>query len=230
MRTAMRRLALTAIIVGSLAASNVFAQRPGASVQLPTSSSFSVGTSVSVPDQGSAYLGGVSTARSGDNSFGVPLLPWRPFRNSAPDGQRSVSAAHVTVTIHDFEALEEALLRQPTAPVGLPPAVGTVPMVGKPPDASGRDTKFQAAGRDPPPVPVQQIRAERQRREEALGAEAEQFFQRGIEAERLGNVGAARVYYQMASRRASGRLGETALARLAVIGRQQADQKSVRCR
>ena len=52
-------------------------------MQLPTVSAFTVNTTVSVPDRGSALLGGISRASSGRNEFGVPLAPFRPFRNSA---------------------------------------------------------------------------------------------------------------------------------------------------
>ena len=44
-----------------------------------------------------------------------------------------------------------------------------------------------------------------------------QWLDRGVEAERSGNKGAARVYYQMAARRLTGELKDQALARLAAL-------------
>ena len=55
--------------------------QPAVAVQLPTFSFFSTNTAVSVPDRGSAYLGGVRRAQSDLRESGVPLLPLVPFRN-----------------------------------------------------------------------------------------------------------------------------------------------------
>jgi hypothetical protein len=51
----------------------------------------------------------------------------------------------------------------------------------------------------------------------AQDREGQQWFDRAIEAERSGNKGAARVYYQMAARRLTGDLKDRALARLASL-------------
>ena len=56
------------------------------------------------------------------------------------------------------------------------------------------------------------------------GGEAEKFFERGRQAEADGKPNVARIYYQMAVRRASGDLKKQALARLeAVAGPQPSE-------
>jgi hypothetical protein len=84
----------------------------GQVVQLPTYRTFGANTSVVVPDRGSVYLGGVARARSASSEFGVPLTP---FRNRSLGSDLSVARSSVSVTIHDFAAMEEDLQRQALA-------------------------------------------------------------------------------------------------------------------
>jgi hypothetical protein len=62
-------LALAALLAVPAAAQNA--------VQLPTYSSFRTNTTISVPDRGSVYTGGINRAADGRNQFGTPLLPFR---------------------------------------------------------------------------------------------------------------------------------------------------------
>jgi general secretion pathway protein D len=55
--------------------------RSGTTVQLPTFSSVSVTTTVSVPDGGTVLLGGVKRLSEGRNEFGVPMLDKLPYIN-----------------------------------------------------------------------------------------------------------------------------------------------------
>jgi len=137
--------------------------------------------------------------------------------------QRSVSHAHVTATIRDFEAMDKSLLNQSAAQRGSP--LFQTPAAGQ-----GRELPSGAARRRPawdvalaqsdsPAVASDLIHAERQRQQENRLAEAEQLLQRGVTAEQLGKVGVARIYCQMAARRANGELKENAQARLTLIGR-----------
>lgn len=78
-------------------------------VQLPTFRQFSVGTTVVVPDRGAAYLGGVSRRRAASSSHGFPGLG--PLsRNRSFGVETGGSHASVTATIHDFAAMDRALL------------------------------------------------------------------------------------------------------------------------
>ncbi|MBN1591382.1 MAG: hypothetical protein JW888_17855 [Pirellulales bacterium] len=53
----------------------------GTTVQLPTYSTISVSTTVSVPDGGTVLLGGVKRLSEGRNEFGVPILNKIPYIN-----------------------------------------------------------------------------------------------------------------------------------------------------
>lgn len=82
------------------------AQAQQITVQQPQRQAFGVGTVVSVPDRGSAFLGGVRSAASGRNSaFGLP-------GNVGAGTSINSGSSSVHVTIHDFEAMDAALLRE----------------------------------------------------------------------------------------------------------------------
>ncbi|HUT08874.1 MAG TPA: hypothetical protein VMY42_00115 [Thermoguttaceae bacterium] len=208
-------------------------QPPATAVQLPTFSYFSVGTTVSVPDRGSVYMGGVSRASTGRNEFGTPMLPFRPFKNSAIGQERSASQMHVTAYIHDFEAMEEAMLGQPSSYQGLasqqplPQIAGAShPFLSRDPAYGGgwqRSTLASSAVE--PPMSVAEAQARRISEQAARGEEADDFFQRARQAETDGKANVAKIYYQMAARRATGELKEQVLARLDVIGRAETASK-----
>jgi hypothetical protein len=67
-----------------------------------------VRTAVSVPDGGSAFLGGVSRSRESRARYGLP-----PAWGSALGYESSHSAMDVRVRVHDFEAMDAWLLAQP---------------------------------------------------------------------------------------------------------------------
>jgi hypothetical protein len=207
-------------------------------VQLPTYRFFTVDTAVLVPDRGSAYLGGINRAQSGMNEFGSPLSP---FRNRAFGSQRSASGVSVSAYIHDFEAMEEELLRQSgglgqklttlRSPDGTTRAV-----VRSDRDAAGSGDPRRAQQRegdlrsvvsaesgDPrrAPLPsIAEIRRQRLADQEARQSEADDFFERGQSAEESGKTNVARMYYQMAAKRASGILKEQVLAKLDSLRRE----------
>ena len=81
-------------------------------VQLPTYSFFSVDTTVSVPDSGSGFLGGMSQSQDSQNQFGFPLPL---FGNRSIGSSRTAAGARVTATIHNFAAMDEALLGEPAS-------------------------------------------------------------------------------------------------------------------
>jgi hypothetical protein len=98
---------LVTLVVGCCWSTTVSAQ--SITVQQPVVQTFSVDTVVTVPDRGSALLGSMSGAgdfrsRSGFSPFG-----------SSVGGYRNHSSANATVYIHDFAAMDEALLAQPVA-------------------------------------------------------------------------------------------------------------------
>lgn len=92
-------------------------------VQQPVVSGFSVDTAVSVPDRGAAFSGGGLSGQSGSRSAG-------PLRGTSSTGRSFQGAATETrVFIHDFEAMDAALLSQgQPAPAG--PAASSRPVPG----------------------------------------------------------------------------------------------------
>jgi hypothetical protein len=208
------------LIVLGLGAGSALGQQ-GSAVQLPTFSYFSTNTTVSVPDRGSAFLGGVDRAAYGRNEFGVPLLP---FRNRSFGAERSTSGARVSVTIHDFEAMDRYLLSQPTPFRAAQNQAAALAPAAK--DAWQRKLEAAQAGSARPSVmSVAQLRAQHVREEQARGDEARQWYERGQGAEAAGKSNVARVYYQMAARRAGGELKEQIAARLASLASPPAESK-----
>ena len=202
-----------------------WAQEPGRVVQLPTFSMYTTGTTVAVPDRGSVYLGGIKRAATGRNEFGVPLLPFRPFRNNAFGQERSASGMYISATIHDFAAMDEYLLSQPVSTRWLGQS-GAVPRAiaggASPPSASGHPAisttwRLAASPSAPPTMSLAEARHQRARRQETRSEEAASFFTRGQKAEAEGKVNVAKIYYQMAARRASGHLKVRVLAKLDAI-------------
>lgn len=105
MKAIWRDLSIAAVI-GCGGASSAFAQ---VTIQQPVVGGFSASTTVSVPDRGSTLIGGVGSAASGRTTSGV----FRPGTSSGMD--RSASSLRTSVSIHDLQAMDEALLREGTA-------------------------------------------------------------------------------------------------------------------
>lgn len=218
------RICLTVVFV-ALTATSVTAQN---AVQLPTLSSFRTGTTVSVPDRGTVYTGGINRGADGRSEFGTPLLP---LRNRAMGSQRSASSVSTSVYIHDFQAMDEALLSQARGPDYRSPAhrslgpsvvTGTRRLPAGYQTAQTIRTTWQARPATPPTTgplskSVAQLRAERAGEQQARIAEAEQLFERGKTAESKGKLTVARIYYQQASRRAQGPLQQEILAQLRLV-------------
>ena len=78
-------------------------------VQLPTFSFFTISTTVSVPDSGDAYLGGVGGGRSGSRSSGPGL------GNRAGGSGIDAGGVSVAAQIHDLGAMDRALLAEAAA-------------------------------------------------------------------------------------------------------------------
>jgi len=201
------------VAIGAWAAT---ARGQGTTVQLPTYRTFQSGGSVLVPDRGSALLGGVSRARSSRSELGSPF---RPFGNRAIGSELSAARASVSVYIHDFAAMEEELERAAAA------SARSKNVAKTPLGTSAKLADFAAASdqaqqpAESPLASLEEIRRQRRR-----DAEARDFLARGIAAEASGKLQVARIYYQIAAKRASGTLHDEILARLEALRRQQAGQ------
>lgn len=95
---------LIALACASLSVRSATAQ---VTVQQPVIDRFSVGTTVSVPDRGRAFLGGVNSAGSSRTQYG-----FGPLRGSNVGQFRSASSSSVSVFIHDFDEMDRQLLSQ----------------------------------------------------------------------------------------------------------------------
>jgi hypothetical protein len=215
-------------------AGNAVAQQGATTVQLPTFSFFSINTTVTVPDRGSVYLGGVNRAAEGRNEFGTPLLPFRPLRNVGIGREMSASGMWVTATIHDFDAMDRYLLSAPTQSTAsrLPPlgrsqvaALGHALLPRDPGYGASWRLSLPSTAGSGPTTTVAQARAQRERQQVSRAEEAVDFYERGQQAEAAGKTGVAKIYYQMAARRASGDLREQVAAKLDAIGRAQTGSK-----
>jgi hypothetical protein len=107
-----------------LSLSFVSVQVSGQIVQLPTFRFFSVGTTVVIPDRGSAYLGGVNRATYGSSTTGVPGMSGLPgvgrlFTNRGIGSEVSSSGVHASATIMDLEELDKSVLAEAAARRGV---------------------------------------------------------------------------------------------------------------
>jgi hypothetical protein len=176
---------------------------------LPTFSGLAVGTSVSVPDGGSALLGGAGRGAEGRAQFGVPGVPGG---TRATGHERGATMANVQATVHDLNAMDERIL-------GFTPERANGP-AGKPRDRARKrlaEAQASSAGRAAPGVAdARRLHdaEQAQRNEEARG-----WFEQGLKAESSDKVGLARVYYRMAARQASGPLRQQIAERLERLGK-----------
>ena len=208
------RRALLSVAVLLLGAGSARAQI----VQLPTFEMFSLSTTVSVPDRGSAYLGGVNRASSGSTRHGLPG-GGRLFGNRGIGSSRGSSGVHVRATIIDHQELDRAVLAQAAARRNRADRVSRVDRrAGYLARNVARNDLRPSS--DPPPRSLPSVEQIRRRNELARAereAEVVFFFEKGQKAEAAGKRNVAKIFYQMAARRAHGALKSRLMARLQVI-------------
>jgi len=172
-------------------------------VQLPTFQFFGVSTTVVVPDRGTASLGGGGSAAM-SRAAGPRLLP----PNHALGRSATSARIDVSVYVHDLHAMDESLLQQagdrsrfePKAPL---------------PDFADRPHLQQLANQGTRRLKsVAELRRARASAESALEDEARGWFDKAEQRWREGQLGVARIYYQMVWRRAEGPLKQAAANRL----------------
>jgi hypothetical protein len=100
------------VAVSSLGAVAICCTGRAQVVQLPSYHVTSVDTTVSVPDGGAAYLGGIYGLSEGSTMRGVPLTP---FKNRAIGRSVGASTMSVHATIIDLAEMDEALLAEAAA-------------------------------------------------------------------------------------------------------------------
>ncbi len=156
-------------------------------VQLPTFRTFGMSTTVSVPDRGSASLGGVSSSSMYRRERGLPGFGNAPFGSRAL-GNRTIAGGartgglNVSAQIHDFEAMEHDLLRNARGVAGRSPPKTHAP------DVAGRSS-------------IAELRRQQATRQRAEQAEARRDFERGRQLLTQGRTDMAKLYFQRASKR-----------------------------
>jgi hypothetical protein len=217
----MRRIHLGSLAATSIAFVAVFLSGSAHAqvIQLPTFRFFGLSTTVSVPDRGSAYLGGVSRSAMSRSERGLPILSrvpvaGRAFGNRAIAGRTDLSGASVSAYIHDFEAMDEELLgqaaaaaRRSTSAVRRQPGNANVTArSATPPRSLPSGQISDAAGR----TSVADLRRQQQIQKHASQTEANLAARRDIErAKELmasGKSGLARMYLQQAAKQADPQL------------------------
>jgi hypothetical protein len=184
-------------------------------VQLPTFRFFTVQTSVSVPDGGGTYLGGMKSARDSSLTRG-----FGPLRNRGIGSDRGAAGMSVHATIIDLKEMDDAILAEAAA--GKPGAAAFDPEAARAELLSRHVGKtYASVAKSPASAPltgsVAAIRAQNAAAAEARVAEAAQYFAKAQTAETEGKPAVAKYYYQLVARRDRGPLQEQALARIVAI-------------
>jgi hypothetical protein len=215
-----RFFALGCLVV-LLAAGTTFGQ----SVQLPTYNYSTVNTTVSVPDGGTAVMGGVKRGAWGQTSRGVPIagkLPFvgRPFGNRAIGSRQSAGMMSTTVQIIDFQELEEQLMGgrigRHTGHVDASPLDRRASHLSQNVARQHRVDWLSPEPRPESPAgpSLEEIRRRNVLANQERGEEAVFFFEKAEKAEADGKANVAKIYYRMASTRAEGEFKDMILAKM----------------
>lgn len=188
-----------------------FAQPP-TTVQLPTFSFFTVNTTVSVPDRGGTYLGGL--LRGSDSSTTRGLAPFPGLANRGIGSERSAAGMSVRAWIHDFRKMDESLLAEAASRRG-----ETDPAAVK--GAALADSLEAAPAGNPaagePLLSVADIRRQNEQQDAAQREEAMAYFLKAEEYRTAGKLGLAKLNYQRAAARDAGKVKEAAMKRILQI-------------
>jgi len=216
-----RRLILSSLAAAGavlLSGSEAAAQAPvplaPTTVQLPSFSFFTVNTTVSVPDRGGAYFGGVNRGRDGSVARG-----FGPLQNKAIGGDRLASGASVHATIIDHDEIDRALLAAAARRSGttIDPADAKATALSK--HIGVGPAPAIAAGGEAAAGSVAAIKAQNAAAAEERTSEAAQMFAKAQQAEADGKPASAKIFYQMVVRRDAGQLKQQAQARLAALSK-----------
>lgn len=193
-------------------------------IQLPTFHFFAVSTTVSVPDSGSAYLGGVKRSRRGMTTRGVPGLNKVPgisrlFNNRGRGASLTSAGASVSATIIDHAEMDALLLGEAAGrrPAGTAlTATDVTALTLSSHIGRGSESGLRLGG-GAPRQSVAAIRLRNAAEARAHHVEMQEYWQRGQYSESLNRMGSARVCYDIIVRRGSGELRDRAALRLAQL-------------
>jgi hypothetical protein len=191
-------------------------QLPATTVQLPSFSFFTVNTTVSVPDRGGAYLGGIDRAREGSTTRG-----FGPLRNRGIGAERAAGGVAVQATIHNLDELDKTTLADAAAKRGaVDPDLAKAELIRRGVArgvADGQGNGAAGALLAQPEDSVAAIRARNAAAAQARASEAAELLAKAEAAEAEGKASVAKIYYQMVARRDTGELKALAESRLAKL-------------
>jgi hypothetical protein len=196
---------------------------PATTVQLPSFSVFTVQTTVSVPDSGGAYLGGLNSGASNSSRFGIG-----PFRNRGLSSTRAASGMSLSATIIDHDEIDRALLAEAAAThvsadaaaVKIDTKAAAIAKSIKPEPSSvalSPAERSSATSGGMLPGSVAAIREQHAAAADLQTAELAGYLTKARQAEADNKPGVAKVFYQMVARRDTGRMKQEAMDRLAVL-------------
>lgn len=191
------------------------AQQPATTVQLPSFSVFTVQTTVSVPDRGGAYLGGLNSGASNSSRFGIG-----PLKNRGLSSTRAASGVSVSATVIDHAEIDRALLAEAAAKrADTDAAVGKATAISKSVAVSGSPRVAAGGTADHGALPgsVAAIREQTAAGADLQTAELASYLAKARQAEADKKPGVAKVFYQMVARRDTGRMKQEATERLAAL-------------
>jgi hypothetical protein len=194
-------------------------------VQLPTFNFFTVNTTVEVPDSGAGFVGGVGSGASGCSEQGIPGLGSRLFFNVA--GDRAGGGLSVSAEIHDFDAMDRQLLGADFDRHSSEEAAADAAIVRKLPIMLRPFVANRASQQSPLAVDaaggssLADIRRQQTAEDSAAQSDAQRLFDQAVELQTAGKLGVAKVFYQMAARRATGDLKRRAQAAIIELSTQQ---------
>jgi hypothetical protein len=174
-------------------------------VQLPTVHTFSVRTSVLVPDSGGAYLGGANRSSYFGSRRGAP--GWSPLGPRTRSGAVVGTGVMVTATIIDHAELDAMVLEEARAiraAKGIELPDRSRPRVTLPRDSAPLESVAEIK---------RQLAAEDAERE----AQAERDFAKAVAYEKEGAISLARNYYRVAAQKSTGPIRQKAAERLAAL-------------
>lgn len=174
-------------------------------VQLPSMHTFSVQTSVLVPDSGGATLGAIRRAAHARNARGAP--GWGPLgRNVAGAGAAMSTGVSVHATIIDHAELDALVLEEARA---TREAMGKELIEDRPRVKPPRETG--------PIESVASIKRRLAAEDAEMEAQAERDFEKAMRCEQEGQLSLARSYYRIAAKKSTGDVKQRAMERVAAL-------------
>jgi len=219
------RLVGLAVVLLAMVAGQAHAQLSpiGTTVQLPSFHFFTVATTVSVPDRGTAYLGGVNRSSSGSTGLSTPLFGRVPglgrgFGNRAIGRSTGASGMSVSAFVIDHNEWDRAVLAEAARRRG-----AKFDVLGRPVDGGsqemlvGRGRSSLIPRANETSTSVSRIHKPRVDTSASDAQQAIAYMKKGRQAEAEGKPHVAKIYYRMVAKRGSVDLKQAAADRLAAI-------------